>query len=144
MLPGKGAWLTMSHAWNELQAAGGHPTLQQALRDRPDVKAGQMVLVPTVEQVEALIREIPHGQTRAVRDLRADLADVGGAEAACAVATGFHLRVIAVAVRERLAAGASPDEVTPIWRVLDESSPLLRELTAGPEELLVSLRRAEA
>lgn len=100
------------------------------------------VCVPTAEQVEALVRAIPYGESRSVKDLRLDLADGQGADSACAVATGRHLRNLAQSVAEQLAAGASVEEVAPVWRVLDETSPLLRRL-AGGSRPLASRRRAE-
>jgi hypothetical protein len=61
---------------------------------------------------------------------------------ACPVTTGFHLRGIAEAVMACLADGVPPEAVTPVWRVLDESSPLLRR-PAGSARPLASCRRAE-
>lgn len=101
------------------------------------------VLEPSAEQVEALIRAIPYGETRTVKDLRLDLADADGAATACPVATGQHLRRIAKQVSERLAAGAGMDDMVPVWRVIDESSPLLHR-SASPARPLTSRRRAEA
>ncbi len=109
---------------------------------RPTSSAAGAVFVPNAEQVEALVRAIPYGESRSVKDLRLDLADGQGADSACAVATGRHLRNLAQMVVDQLAAGASVDAVAPIWRVLDESSPLLRRL-AGGSRPLASRRRAE-
>ena len=109
---------------------------------RPSSSGTGSTFVPTAEQVEELVRAIPYGESRSVKDLRLDLADGQGADSACAVATGRHLRNLAQMVADQLAAGASVDAVAPIWRVLDESSPLLRRL-AGGSRPLASRRRAE-
>lgn len=111
--------------------------------DGPGRHTGDGALAPTVEQVEALIRAVPYGETRSVKDLRLDLADAHGAATACPVATGQCLRQIARAVSEQLAAGASMDDVVPVWRVVDESSPLLHRSTS-PARPLALRRRAEA
>lgn len=105
--------------------------------------AGERVFEPTAEQVEALIRAIPYGETRTIKDLRLDLGDAHGAATACPVATGQHLRRIAKEVSERLAAGADMDREVPVWRVVDESSPLLHRSTS-PARPLATRRRAEA
>jgi len=105
--------------------------------------AAERVVVPTAEQVEALIRAIPYGETRTVKDLRLDLGDAQGAVAACPVATGQQLRRIAKEVSERLAAGADMDHEVPVWRVVDESSPLLHR-SSSPARPLATRRRAEA
>src|SRR3546814_4072815 len=51
--------------------------------------AAGRVLEPTAEEVEALIRAIPYGETRTVKDLRLDLADERGVAAVCA-GSGEH------------------------------------------------------
>ncbi len=80
---------------------------------RPSSSGTGSTFVPTAEQVEELVRAIPYGETRSVKDLRLDLADGQGADSTCAVATGRHLRNLAQSVSEQLAAGASVDEVAP-------------------------------
>lgn len=134
----------MAPLWRKLLDPRGEPILRHVPRDRPEAKAGQSVVVPTVEGIDAMIRAIPYGETRTVKELRADLADAHGAEMACPVTTGFHLRGIAEAVMACLADGVPPEAMTPVWRIVDESSPLLRKAPGGAAGLLASRRRAEA
>src|SRR3546814_6571886 len=89
-----------------------------------------------------LIRAFPYGETRTVKDLRLDLADERGVAAVCAVTTCRHLRRIAKAVSESIAAGAAMDDAVPVWRVVDESSPLLHR-SSSPAKPLASRRRSE-
>lgn len=126
-----------------LPSGAGGRAPANAIRLAAADAAGDRVHKPTAEQVEALVRAIPYGETRTVKDLRLDLADAHGAATACAVTTGQHLRRIAKAVSEALADGAGMDDVMPVWRVIDESSPLLHRSTS-PARPLASRRRAEA
>src|SRR3546814_5270701 len=80
--------------------------------------AAGRVLEPTAEEVEALIRAIPYGETRTVKDLRLDLADERGVAAVCSVTTGRHLRRIATAVSESLPACSALDYAVPVCRVV--------------------------
>lgn len=105
--------------------------------------SGSSVAYPSAGEIDALIRAIPFGETRTVKDLRADVAEAHGALTACPVTTGLHLRGIAEAVQACLAMGEPAEHVTPVWRVLDESSPLLARI-AVPGAPLSVRRRMEA
>lgn len=109
----------------------------------PAQQVADPVLEPTVRQVEAQIRAIPHGETRTIKELRLDLAETHGAATACPVVTGQRLREIAGTVSEQLVAGFHMEHLVPVWRVLDESSPLLHR-TGSALRPLALRRRAEA
>src|SRR3546814_15689949 len=87
--------------------------------------AAGRVLEPTAEEVEALIRAIPYGETRTVKDLRLDLADERSVAAVCAVTTGLHLRRIPTAAPDSIAPGAPLDTAIPLWRVVRGTTRLL-------------------
>ena len=97
------------------------------------MQVGQIMLVPTARQVDAFIRTIPCGQSMSTQALRAAMAAQHRAQVTCPITTGFHLRTVAEAAFERFEQGASMDEATPFWRVLDSSAPTSRKLSFGYE-----------
>ena len=115
-----------------------------AIRYAPaEAPADGRPLEPSTQQVEALIRAIPHGETRTIKDLRLDLADAHGSATVCPVVTGRRLREIARTVSEQIAVGFHVEHLVPVWRVLDETSPLLHHMGSAARPLALR-RRAEA
>ena len=106
-----------------------------------DVVEGDAMLVPTARQVDEFMRGIPPGTSMDVRTLRRELALKHGAEVTCPVYTGYHLRTVAEAAHEALERGAPLDEITPFWRVLDETTPTTGRLTFGAD--FVRKRRSD-
>ena len=96
------------------------------------MKAGQIMLVPTARIVADFIRTIPKGVSMDVKTLRAKLARKYNAEVTCPITTGYHLKTIAEAAFEAHQQGAKLREITPIWRVLDESAPTTKRLSYDP------------
>jgi hypothetical protein len=96
------------------------------------MKAGQIMLVPTAKIVDDFIRTIPKGVSMDVKTLRAKLARKYKAEVTCPITTGYHLKTIAEAAFEAHQQGAKVREITPIWRVLDESTPTTKRLSYDP------------
>ena len=96
------------------------------------MKAGQIMLVPTAKIVDDFIREIPKGVSMDVKTMRAKLARKYKAEVTCPITTGYHLKTIAEAAFEAHQQGAKLREITPIWRVLDESTPTTKRLSYDP------------
>lgn len=113
----------------------GAPVVKPTPRTVGDVVEGQTMLVPTARQVDDFIRSIPRGVKVDVRALRTALAVEHGAEVSCPVYTGYHLRTVAEAANEALRRGVPLSEVTPFWRVLDDSTPTTRRLSFGTELL---------
>jgi hypothetical protein len=99
---------------------------------RKNLRAGQLMLYPNGRAVDIAVRAIPAGQALSVKALRAALARAHDADITCPVTTGISLRVVAEAAHEAFAAGASLQDVTPIWRVLDSRSPTLRKVSFDP------------
>lgn len=84
----------------------------------------QTMLVPSPVQVRDAIAAIPHGSSKTVNDLRAELAQQAGAEVTCPRATTIGWLLVAEAAEEDRAEGAS--EVAPWWRVTREGKPEAR------------------
>jgi len=93
------------------------------------MKAGQIMLVPSPRIVDEFIRKIPKGKRMDIKTLRTRLARKYGAEVTCPITMGFHLRTVAEAAFEALNQGAKLNEITPIWRVLDENTPTMKKLS---------------
>jgi hypothetical protein len=100
------------------------------------------MLVPSPRLVDEFIRAIPRGVSVNVATLRRALAERHGAEITCPITTGFHLRTVAEAAFEVYQRGASLDEITPFWRVLDAQTKTTRRLSFGPA-LIADQRRRE-
>jgi len=95
------------------------------------MKAGEIMLVPTARIVDAFIRTIPAGQGIDVKTLRQKLARKYKAEVTCPITMGFHLRTVAEAAWDTHQSGAKLSEITPFWRVLDETTPTTARLACG-------------
>lgn len=113
----------------------GEAVTKPSPRTVGDVVEGQVMLVPTARQVDDFIRSIPRGVKVDVRALRTALAIEHGAEVSCPVYMGYHLRTVAEAANEALQRGMPLSEVTPFWRVLDDTTPTTRRLTFGTDLL---------
>lgn len=120
----------------------GQAVIKPSPRNFGDVIEGQSMLVPTARQVDDFIRSIPAGVDIDVRALRTAMALESGAETACPVYVGYHLRTVAEAAWEDLSRGAPLNQVTPFWRVLDGRTPTTAKLTFG-RDFVVGQRRAE-
>jgi len=128
--------------WEEKLASSGEPEVKVAPKDFADIKAGQTMLITTPRQIDQFVQTIPEGTSVSMKGLRAGLADMSRAEIACPVVTGICLRTVAEVVNAQLDVGASPDEVTPVWRVLTPGATALKKLEGGAKRML-ELREAE-
>ena len=128
--------------WREKFERDTPPEVKAAPKDFADIKAGQRMLLTTPKQLDAFIRTIPSGTSLNMKSLRAQLAEQEGAEIACPVVTGIHLRTVAEVVNIDLEAGTDPADVTPVWRAIEPGAPLTNRLESGPERFM-HLRREE-
>jgi hypothetical protein len=111
-------------------------------QDIAGMKKGELALVPSVRIVDDFIRSIPQGTSMSVKELRQALARKYRAEVTCPIYTGYHLRTVAEAACEAYASGARATEITPVWRVLDETTPTIGKLS--PENAaFIAKRRAQ-
>ena len=118
--------------WAERLAASDGIDIRPVPEGRRGMTPGKAMLYPSARMVNDAIREIPAGQTVTPKELRATLAERHGAEYTCPVTTTMMLRIVAEAANEARNRGAQLDEVTPVWRVLDQRASALRKLTFDP------------
>lgn len=100
-------------------------------KDMAGMKAGEIMLVPSARIVDDFIRSIPERTEMDVKTLRKKLAEQFKAEVTCPITAGIHVRIVAEAACEALAAGATLAEITPFWRVLDAEAPIAKKLSCG-------------
>lgn len=103
-------------------------------RDFAGVPAGSRLLISNPVEIEDYLRtQVPPGETRAIQQMRRELARLHGADAACPVSTAIFLRTVAEVAWDNLEAGQPAQDVAPFWRVIDPQSPLARKLRAGSQ-----------
>lgn len=129
-------------SWSEKLHSKTPREVKPAPKDFADIKAGQVMLLPTAGDVAAYLRKVRKGQEIDIKALRAGLAKAHGAEIACPVVTGIQLRIVAEAVGEQLDAGIPPDKVIPVWRAMGAKAAIWNKLENGRARFL-ALRRAE-
>jgi hypothetical protein len=105
-------------------------------KDLAGMKSGQMILIATPKIVDAYIRNIPAGGSSNLPQMRADLADKYGAETTCPLTTGIFVRIVAEAANEAHENGAALSEITPVWRMFDETSQTIKKLSFDPAYML--------
>jgi hypothetical protein len=113
-------------------------------KDFAGVPAGSRLLISCPMELEAYLRlQVPVGTTKAIQQVRRELAALHGADATCPVSTSIFLRTVAEAAWDEIEAGKPATQVTPFWRVVDPASPLAKKLRAGPQ-WIQQQRAAEA
>ena len=111
--------------------------------DIAGMKKGELALVPSVRMVDAFIRKLAPGRFMSVREMRHALARRHKADVTCPVYTGYHLRTVAEAAFEHYRNGAPIGQVTPIWRVIDETTPTWKKLSKECVALFAAQRGQE-
>jgi len=129
-------------SWGEKLASDRPREVKRAPKDFADVKAGQMMLLTTPRDVAEVISAVPKGKEIDMKTLRAQLARKFGADVACPVVTGIHLRTVAEVAGEQLDAGSPPHRVVPVWRAIGPKAPIWKKLENGRAQFK-ELRRAE-
>lgn len=127
--------------WAERLAASDGIDIRPVPEGRRGMTPGKAMLYPSARMVNDAIREIPAGESITPKELRATLAERHGAEYTCPVTTTMMLRIVAEAANEARDLGAQLDEVTPVWRVLDQRASALRKLTFDPGWILAERDR---
>lgn len=128
--------------WQEKLIRHTQPQVKKADKDFADIKAGQIMLIPTPLVVDEYIRQIPKGTSITQETLRRDLAQEHGAEVTCPLTSGMFVRIVAEAAYEAYENGTPLEQITPFWRVIDDQSSMARKLTFGTD-FLIERRRAE-
>jgi hypothetical protein len=129
-------------SWTERFAAARPHQVKPAPIDFAGMRKGEIMLVPSPRIVADFIAAIPSGTSMDVKALRERLARRYGAQVACPITTGFHLRTVAEAALEARRRGAAVTEITPFWRVLDAHTPTTAKLSCGAA-FVMKRRRAE-
>lgn len=109
------------------------PKLVKLEHDFAGIKAGQTMFVATPLMVDAYIRKIPHGTTKSVLELRADLAAANASDGTCPVSTAIFVRMVAEASLEEIEEGKPIDQVAPFWRILAGNDKITSKLDIDPE-----------
>ena len=100
-----------------------------------DIPEGSKMLVATPLIVDAYVRKIPKGHSTSFLTMREDWAREYKADKTCPVSTGIFLRISAEAAYENFLLSASDENITPFWRVIDETMKVAKKLTRGIEFL---------
>lgn len=82
------------------------------------IPVGGTMLVATPLMVDAYIRNIPHGQTQTIPEMRDALAAEQSCTGTCPMSTSIFVRMVAEAALEDLADGKPVSEVAPFWRMI--------------------------
>jgi hypothetical protein len=128
--------MTGQRPWAEALAASTGYDVRPVPEHRRGAAEGKTMLFPSARMLDDAIRAIPEGQTVTPRELRLELARRHDASMTCPVTMTRMLRIVAEAANEAHRHGAPLDEVTPIWRVLEPTTPAARKLTFDPGDLL--------
>ena len=116
--------------WTAKLNADPEPEVRPMPKARIGLQKGDLCLLPSARLVDDFIRAIPKGKSVTILELRERLARQYKAEGTCPVHLGYHLRTVAEATCEARDRGAKANQITPIWRVLDDKSPTLGKLSA--------------
>lgn len=87
------------------------------------------ILLPSVSEIESLMRKIPKGKVTTINVLRETLARRHKATVACPVVTGIHARIVAGAAGEDEVEGKK--RITPYWRTLKSNGELNLKYPGG-------------
>ena len=96
------------------------------------IPVGGTMLVATPLMVDAYIREIPHGETQTIAEMRNALAAEQGCAGTCPMSTSIFVRMVAEAALEDLADGIPVSEVAPFWRMITSQDKMSGKLSIDP------------
>ena len=96
------------------------------------MQPGQTMLVATPLMVDAYIRDIPHGETKTIPDMRDDLASREGCDGTCPMSTSIFVRMVAEAALEDISDGKTVSEVSPFWRMITSKDKIAKKLDIDP------------
>lgn len=92
------------------------------------MQPGDTMLVATPLMVDAYIRGIPHGATKTIPDMRADLATRESCSGTCPMSTSIFVRMVADAALEDIADGKAVSQVSPFWRMITSKDKMAAKL----------------
>jgi hypothetical protein len=117
--------------WRKRFQSAKAPKVVMLHTDFAGIKAGMDMLISSPEDIAGYITKIPHGQTRTIARLRADLSRAAKADAMCPVTTAIYLRIVAENALRDLSDGKDLDDVVPFWRVIELTSKIAGKLSCG-------------
>lgn len=97
-----------------------------------------LMLIPTPQLVDELIRKIPKGKLATVSELRRKLASDFKADVTCPLTTGIFVRIAAEAAEEDRERGRK--RITPYWRIVKDDGTFNPKLPGGIAEQTRRLR----
>ena len=126
--------------WRDRLAAYKHLPQVKPIPQPLQKRLGEgLIVVPSPQEVDAVMRRIPAGQLMTVRAIAAELAAGHGAQAGCVVTTGIFATLVARAADEAEQAGEGT--AAPYWRTLKADGSLNPKYPGGAER---QMQRLEA
>ena len=98
--------------WVEKRNSSREAEVEVLQKSFADIEAGEKMLIPTPQIVDAYIRAIPKGKESTMAQMRIDLAAEYHADKTCPLTSGIFLRIVAEAAHEELAQGKTIIMVT--------------------------------
>lgn len=103
-------------------------TIDKKFADLPE---GTKMFIATPKLIDAYVNHISNGVEVDMKTMREDLALEHGAENSCPVTTSIFLRIVSEVAFEKHEQGASLNEITPFWRVINSKMPIAKKLSCG-------------
>jgi alkylated DNA nucleotide flippase Atl1 len=122
----------MGKTWAQKFDNGRQPVVVTLQKPFCGAEAGSKLFIATPRVVKQYIDAIPSGQSTTIGRMRDDLAREWNADASCPMTTSMFVRIVAEAALDELAAGKPDTEITPFWRVVEETGTIAQKLSAGP------------
>ncbi|MEM9600480.1 MAG: hypothetical protein AAF926_05625 [Pseudomonadota bacterium] len=96
------------------------------------MQPGDKMLVATPLMVDAYIRNIPHGETKTIPEMRDAMAASEACTGTCPMSTSIFVRMVAEAALEDIADGKTVSEVSPFWRMITGQDKIAKRLNIDP------------
>jgi alkylated DNA nucleotide flippase Atl1 len=116
-------------SWREKMDNPNLPKLVAIPRNMQKQFGPGIMLLPSPQEVDALIREVPEGRVITISQVRQSLAREHSADTTCPLVTGIFIRIAAEAAEEEARAGKR--EITSYWRVVRNNGTLNPKFPGG-------------
>jgi hypothetical protein len=94
---------------------------------------GETLVVPAPLEVDALMRQVPHGRVTTINEIRKALARRHNVDVTCPITTGIFASIAAHAAAEETESGET--NINPYWRTLKAGGELNPKYPGGVEAL---------